>query len=371
MKPRIFVSSTFYDLKYVREDISNFIKAHDFEPIMFEDGDIGYTPGKALDTSCYETMKSADMVVLIIGGNYGSRATKTSNEDGEFDEYISVTRKEFQTAVEQGLPIFTFIESSVYSEYNVYELNREHINQSKERFKFSSTKDINVFSFISEIKSIGNISITEFSKPSEIKDFLGKQWSDMFKNYLKFLREQEEYKKTHDSIDELKSAINEMQILVNGMFEKTFNQHNDIKYDSLKDEQRMLKASGIAKFIINNIKMEVDEAKCSNEKVLYGLFDKFIGMLIELGRVEGSAKEITKAKQIIIRNDKVKEFMINSQKAGIIVNMINSYLFDESFDDLEHDDKLRKRVVEILVEEYSLNWPSHNRTYKNFNLSNE
>ena len=26
MKPRIFVSSTFYDLKYIREDLSNFIK---------------------------------------------------------------------------------------------------------------------------------------------------------------------------------------------------------------------------------------------------------------------------------------------------------------------------------------------------------
>lgn len=48
MKPRIFVSSTFYDLQYIREDLSNFIKAHDFDPIMFEDGDIGYTPGKPL-----------------------------------------------------------------------------------------------------------------------------------------------------------------------------------------------------------------------------------------------------------------------------------------------------------------------------------
>ena len=53
MKPRIFVSSTFYDLKYVREDISAFIRKYDFEPIMFEDGDIGYTPGHPLDTSCY------------------------------------------------------------------------------------------------------------------------------------------------------------------------------------------------------------------------------------------------------------------------------------------------------------------------------
>ena len=68
MKPRIFVSSTFYDLKYIREDLSNFIKAHDFEPIMFEDGDIGYTPGRPLDESCYETMRSTDIVILIIGG---------------------------------------------------------------------------------------------------------------------------------------------------------------------------------------------------------------------------------------------------------------------------------------------------------------
>lgn len=49
MKPRIFVSSTFYDLKYMRDDLANFIRAHDFEPIMFEEGDVGYTPGKDLD----------------------------------------------------------------------------------------------------------------------------------------------------------------------------------------------------------------------------------------------------------------------------------------------------------------------------------
>ena len=29
MKPRVFVSSTFYDLKYIREDLANFIQAHD------------------------------------------------------------------------------------------------------------------------------------------------------------------------------------------------------------------------------------------------------------------------------------------------------------------------------------------------------
>lgn len=93
MKPRVFVSSTFYDLKYVREDLASFIRNHDFEPIMFEDGDIGYDTNKALDESCYEAMHTADMAVLIIGGQYGSNAS--SQESEIVDSFISITQREF------------------------------------------------------------------------------------------------------------------------------------------------------------------------------------------------------------------------------------------------------------------------------------
>lgn len=58
MKPRIFISSTFYDLKYIREDLANFVRSYGYEPILFEDGDIGYTPGKTLDSSCYNSMRN-------------------------------------------------------------------------------------------------------------------------------------------------------------------------------------------------------------------------------------------------------------------------------------------------------------------------
>lgn len=67
MKPRIFVSSTFYDLKYIREELENYIKAHDFEPILFENGDVGYTPNMSLDESCYRAISISDMAILIIG----------------------------------------------------------------------------------------------------------------------------------------------------------------------------------------------------------------------------------------------------------------------------------------------------------------
>ena len=61
MKPRIFISSTFYDLKYIREELMRFIVSKNYEPILFENGNIGYTPNRALDISCYEAMKNSDM----------------------------------------------------------------------------------------------------------------------------------------------------------------------------------------------------------------------------------------------------------------------------------------------------------------------
>ena len=162
MKPRIFVSSTFYDLKYIREDLANYIKAHDFEPILFEDGDIGYNPLTSLDDSCYKSMENADMALLIIGGNYGSPATGET-PDG-FQEFVSITRREFQKGVEEGVPFFVFVDRNVFAEYGIYDLNSKEIDSGECQVKFKATKHINVFRFIREIRSIKQISITEFDK---------------------------------------------------------------------------------------------------------------------------------------------------------------------------------------------------------------
>ena len=126
MKPRIFVSSTFYDLKYVREELANFIRLHDFEPIMFEDGDIGYDVGRELDKSCYEAIKTADMDILIIGGQYGTNASK--QDTTKVEEFISITQTEFTSAVNNGIPVFAFVDSKVSAEYDIYKINKEKIN---------------------------------------------------------------------------------------------------------------------------------------------------------------------------------------------------------------------------------------------------
>jgi Domain of unknown function (DUF4062) len=39
-KPKIFISSTFYDLKQIRSDLDNFVENLGYEPIRNEEGDI-------------------------------------------------------------------------------------------------------------------------------------------------------------------------------------------------------------------------------------------------------------------------------------------------------------------------------------------
>lgn len=51
-KPRVFVSSTYYDLKHIRTSMELFIRSLGYEPILSEKGDIAFTPDKPLDESC-------------------------------------------------------------------------------------------------------------------------------------------------------------------------------------------------------------------------------------------------------------------------------------------------------------------------------
>ena len=41
-KPRVFVSSTFYDLRQVRDDLDRFISGMGYEAVLHEAGDIAY-----------------------------------------------------------------------------------------------------------------------------------------------------------------------------------------------------------------------------------------------------------------------------------------------------------------------------------------
>ena len=61
-KPRVFLSSTYYDLKHVRERIERFLANFGMEPVLFENDNVTFEFNKPLDLSCYNEVKTCQMV---------------------------------------------------------------------------------------------------------------------------------------------------------------------------------------------------------------------------------------------------------------------------------------------------------------------
>lgn len=235
MRPRVFISSTFYDLKYIREDVGDFVKAYGFEPILFENGDIGYTPGRPLDESCYQSISKSDMVILMIGGLYGSPASSEAGD--EFKEYMSVTRKEFEAARDEGIPIYAFIDASVYSEYQVYEKNYDDIENNKREVKFHATKNINVFRFIESLQKHKNIVINAFQRTSDIKNYLSGQWSGWVSEYLQLMRKRDRETSVENSLLTLKQNVEKINLLVDEIGKSFLNSKDSGVYAEVKEKQ--------------------------------------------------------------------------------------------------------------------------------------
>lgn len=220
MIPRVFVSSTYYDLKHVRERIEKFIYNYGFEPILFESDKVTYQHGKDIDHSAYFEVGLCHIMVLIVGGRYGSPSSqqKLDEERKKYDEdYISITRKEFETAAERNIPILIFIDKNVYSEFQTYKENQEYfeelyIQKTKESngFKFAHVDHVNVFRFIDGIRTK---PIKTFEKVEEIEDYIKAQLSGMFYLYLESLKKQSDDNKILDAVAELNNVtlrMNEM-----------------------------------------------------------------------------------------------------------------------------------------------------------------
>ena len=115
-KPRVFISSTFYDLRQIRTDLDLFIESLGYEPIRNEEGDIPYGRQESLEEYCYKEIKSVDIVISVIGGRYGTESRRSNS---------SISQIELKTAFSEEKQVYIFIEKNVLSEYETYLLNKE------------------------------------------------------------------------------------------------------------------------------------------------------------------------------------------------------------------------------------------------------
>ena len=129
VRPRVFVSSTYYDLKHIRSSLENFIESMGFEGILSEKGNIAYSSDIPLDESCYREVENADIFIIIIGGCYGSERSGNEQQDTIeqfYSEYESITKTEYLTASKKKIPTYILVEKSVYADYETFLKNRDN-----------------------------------------------------------------------------------------------------------------------------------------------------------------------------------------------------------------------------------------------------
>ena len=172
-KPRVFISSTFYDLKQIRVELDNFIENLGYEPVRNEEGDIPFGKDEELQQYCYKEIENIDILVSIIGSRYGSTAIK----NGE-DEY-SISQKELKTALEKNKQVFIFIDKNVDIEYETYKLNKENA------IVYKYVDNVNIYKFIEEIRALPhNNNIKSFETAQDIIHYLKEQFAGLFKQFI-------------------------------------------------------------------------------------------------------------------------------------------------------------------------------------------
>lgn len=170
-RPRVFISSTYYDLRTVRDDLDRFIRNMGFEPIRHERGHIAYGRDDRPEEYAYREIDLCEILVCIIGGKYGSASSQG---------IYSITQKELKAAVERGKQVYIFVEDSVQHEYRYYSANK-----GVSGVKFTAVDNVKIYEFLEEIYALprGN-PIFSFSVSSDITQLLQDQWAGLFQRLL-------------------------------------------------------------------------------------------------------------------------------------------------------------------------------------------
>jgi len=195
-KPRVFISSTFYDLRQVRSDLERFITEVGYEPVQHERGQVPYGSQEKLESYCYKEITQVDIVVNIIGGRFGS---------GSFEEAYSISQMELKTALRLNKQSYIFIDGSVMAEYRMYLKNKE-----VKGIRYVAADDEKIFRFIEEMQALPrNNQIIEFRQAEEIALHLREQWAGLFQ---RFLQEQEQLpdRRAADDLHEALKTVNQL-----------------------------------------------------------------------------------------------------------------------------------------------------------------
>lgn len=246
--PRIFVSSTCYDLQEIRFQLRNFISDFGYDAVMSEFDDIFYGYDRHVQDSCLDEISKCQLFILVIGNNYGSFYHQDKKEIRTPE---SVTLKEFRKALETKIPKHIFVNKYVDYDYKNYKraLDKKNLeyftenevpnnkslevkNQIKSDFDqtypfpFDSYKYVFYFlEIVYELKY--NNAINTFETFMDIKDSLRKQWAGFM--YESLIRKD---KNVASIIQPLETKIDKIEKNLSQLIDsKTEDDENKLSFD--------------------------------------------------------------------------------------------------------------------------------------------
>lgn len=168
----IFISSTCYDLRSLREHLRSEISSWGHDPILSEYPSFPVAPELSTVENCKRVVRDrADIFVLIIGGKRGSLDPSTNR---------SVVNSEYIQAKAQGIDCFVFVDKCVWDLVGHYKKNPSN------DFSYS-VDNVEVFKFIEDIQN-DTKWVFSFSRTEEILTTLKLQLSIRFQDLLKRFR---------------------------------------------------------------------------------------------------------------------------------------------------------------------------------------
>lgn len=211
--PRVFISSTCYDLASERDSLIDFCRSFGFDVALSERGDVFFHPDLHTHESCISEVGNCHLLVLIVGGRFGGRYV--------VDPTKSITNAEYAAAREAGIPVFTFIKNEVLQDHNLWQSNKAADFANKIHYPSIDKQShaLDIFKFIDEIRlAKSNNSYFSFALPKEIHEQLRKQWAAMFLEGLKNRSITKQLVATNEALTRLTSVSQKIEDLAKSIY---------------------------------------------------------------------------------------------------------------------------------------------------------
>ena len=216
--PKVFVSSTCYDLQEERAQLERFISGYGFQPVLSEYSGVFYDPDEHTHDACVKEVNHCDLFVLIISGRFGGKL-----KDGKGE---SITQAEYNEARKLGIPVFAFVKADVLAAQFYYKENlRSHDEAFAKKINYPAIEKqedaSSIFSFIQQVqRSQTNNAIEQYQSFTEIENHLKKQWAGMFFSFLQKRKEQDKVASMSSAIDKLIGSTSTLESLVESLHNK-------------------------------------------------------------------------------------------------------------------------------------------------------